>query len=357
MRKTEEILTCLDQGLSGFEGGPDEFVENVERIRRKFDESSTNPPNSTPDHLSGAIYPEDTVLHDYIDFGRTTQESADCYLLGSIIPVVAAILARKVYFPWADDRLYPNVFSIIVGRPGDRKSSAIKLGERLARQLLPDKMFLPETTSAEALFDEYDDSIGGCPDKLLIADDANPLLATWRKTSYGEVVGKRFLNLADCRPLAESFRQNRKINERESDNAERPKSRRFIPETSTSLLLGATHNIARFQGHEIQDGMARRFIYYTAAGHGRVIALPPRTDRNVVHEIGNLFRPLLTLKKVCCSFSNDAEAVWRQFQFDNRDELSRADDSTERGCARASRLNGLPHQSLLILHELPEWTA
>lgn len=359
MSNTEEIVSHLDHAISVIEGGPDEFVEDVERIRRMFEESSTSPPNSTPDHLSGAIYPEDTILHDYLGFGRTTQESADSYLLGSIIPVVAAILARKVYFPWADDRLYPNVFSIIVGRPGDRKSSAIKLGERLARQLLPDKMFLPETTSAEALFDEYDDSVGGCPDKLLIADDANPMLATWRKTSYGEVVGKRFLNLADCRPLAESFRQNRKKNERESDNVERPTSRRFIPETSTSLLLGATHNIARFQGHEIQDGMARRFLYYTAGGHGRLIALPPRTDRNAVQEIGNLFRPLLTLEKVCCSFSNDAEAVWRRFQSDNRNELSRADDTTEKGCARASRLNSLPHQALKIamIFQSTRWAA
>lgn len=124
--------------------------------------------------------------------------------------MVAALLARRVSFPWGDGRVYPNLFVILAGKSGDRKSSAITLVERLAKAVLANNRFLPETCGAETLVDEYDETLGGSPDKLLIADDANPILGTWEKTAYGERVGQRFLTLYDCKPLVEAFRRNKK---------------------------------------------------------------------------------------------------------------------------------------------------
>ena len=54
--------------------------------------------------------------------------------------------------------------------------------------------------------------------------------------------------------------------------------RRNIPQTSTSLLFGATFNIACFQGQAIREGLARRFLYYVAENHGRLIVRPRRRD-------------------------------------------------------------------------------
>jgi len=61
------------------------------------------------------------------------------------------------------------------------------------------------------LFDEFDTNSGGSPDKVLIADDANPILGTWTKSGYGERVGQRFLNLYDCKALLESFQEEQGV--------------------------------------------------------------------------------------------------------------------------------------------------
>src|SRR5947208_2488413 len=145
---------------------------------------------------------------------------------------------------------------------GDRKSSIIDLAEMLAGQILPGEAFLPRSFSPETLFDQYSEAEGGRADKLWIIDDANAVLTDWRKAVNGERVATRFLELYDCKSISEHFRRN-------SDGKEG--RRREIPQTSTSLLFGATFNIACFQGQAIREGLARRFLYYVAENHGRLI--------------------------------------------------------------------------------------
>src|SRR5205823_13841959 len=141
-------------------------------------------------------------------------------------------LARRVYFPWGDERIYPNIYSMLAGKAGERKSSAVNLGEKGAKAALPPESFLPPVCSSESLFDEYDPNSGGSPDKLLLLDDANSLLATWTESGYGGRVGQQFLRLYDCKGLSEAFRKNKR--------GENTTGRRSVDETSTSIVLGAT---------------------------------------------------------------------------------------------------------------------
>lgn len=92
--------------------------------------------------------------------------------------------------------------SMLAGKPGDRKSSTINLAESIARKCLPPAAFLPRAFSPETLFDELDTENGGQPDKLLICDDANAILADWQKSNNGERNAARFLELYDCGGLA-----------------------------------------------------------------------------------------------------------------------------------------------------------
>jgi hypothetical protein len=96
-------------------------------------------------------------------------------------------------------------------------------------------------TSEEALFEAYSEENGGCPDRLLIEDEGNTLLSIWKDTSYGKMVAKRFLKMYDCSDWRQNFMRNLKGKEGEG------KTERYIHETSTSLLIGATFNICRFQ--------------------------------------------------------------------------------------------------------------
>ncbi len=324
-------------------GGPGENVEIGEvGIRGKgrtesHSTFSTLSPSLPP--LEAAIYPANSWLARYMDYARQREESADSYLLGSILPVVAATLARRVGLAWGDGQIFPNLFAMLAGKPGDRKSAAVNLAEKVARSVIAKQQFLPDIMSAEALVDEYDERMGGSPDKLLLVDDANAFLGMLHKSNFGERVGQMLLRLYDCKGLVESFRRNQQGKE--------STPRRCIPETSTSLVLGATFNLCQFHGHEIRSGLQRRFLYYLAEGHGRFIAIPTQSD---AQEFGALCARLARLTKLQCvplRLSPDAEALWTEFQKLNRRRLADA------GCgptndACLARLNGQPNHVLKI---------
>src|SRR5205085_12235098 len=140
-------------------------VENAEFLK---DSTISTPPVA----WSEAVFPETGPIGDFMRFGRGICESADVYLLGAILPITAALIGRRCFFQFGEQRVFPNLFVLLVGQAGDRKSSAIKLAERLvARPLLAPNRFLAETSSSEALFDEYDEDRGGSQDKILIVDD------------------------------------------------------------------------------------------------------------------------------------------------------------------------------------------
>jgi hypothetical protein len=242
---------------------PVEFVEFVELARRRLPEPAQNSTNSTPGYVQKAIYPEDSILADWTRLARQHEESADAFIIGSILPICGALLGRRAWLQWGEKRWFANCFAMLAGKPGDRKSSIIDLAEMLARRVLPGNAFLPKSFSPETLFEEYSEEDGGRPDKLWIVDDANAVLTDWRKAVNGERVATRFLQLYDCKGISENFRRNKDGKEGR---------RREITETSTSIVFGATFNIACFQGQTLRDGLARRFSYYIAETHGRLIA-------------------------------------------------------------------------------------
>lgn len=291
------------------------------------------------------MIPDDTLLDDWVQYARTQVEGADAFIAGAMIPMVGAMLGRRVGFPWGDSRQYPNVFALLAGKPGDRKSSTIMLAKRLADQVLPANAYLPESFSPESLFDEYDEAQGGRPDKLWVADDANTVLSDWSKSSNGERVATRFLKLYDSCALSESFRRNK--------DAQTETARRQIPETSTSVVFGITFNRAAFQGQAVRAGMARRFLSYIADSHGRTIVRPPRADTEGLRLLAEKFRRLTTLAGEM-DFTAEADELWRDHQTENR-ELQAATDPLDE--AALSRLSSAPMQALhlAMIFEACRW--
>jgi DNA polymerase I-like protein with 3'-5' exonuclease and polymerase domains len=260
-------------------------------------------PKNNPAVATACPYPKDSILQDFYDYSAPLTEGADCFIIGSALAVVAGLLARNVHIPFGDDVIFPNIYSMIVGPPGDRKSHTIKISERMARRLLPHTSFLSKQSSAEAMFDEYTER----PDKIHIIDDAAQLLATWISTQYGERASALFLQLYDCCPLDESFIRNRK------QTAEK-ESRRYIEQTSTSVLYGATPLHAVFPQQKHQLGLSRRFLFYYSPVSGRFIPWPLETS---IEPMVELFKPLLDLRGPI-RLSPEAMELWIEFQKDNR---------------------------------------
>ncbi len=297
----------------------------------------TNSTNSPTHHrITDAIIPDNTFLTDYLNIGRKTEESSDSLLIGSILPVIASILARNVWFHLGANKIYPNVFSILVGKPGDRKSSAINLAATIARRILPAKRFLPSTGSVEAYFDEYDEAEGGDPDKLMIEDDANVMLSIWKKTGYGEAAAASFLKLYDCAPLAETFKRNLKRIPKEGSA---PSPRRSIDETSTSVVLGATFNSAKFHGTQVKAGLDRRFLHYVADGPARLLISPQCISPEQYLQMERYFRNLFFTQPVIAQFVGKTATYWEILRYEITAESMSHDGSTSESETHLARLN------------------
>jgi hypothetical protein len=339
IKTAEELPGSKGNGSSPISGEgvctPVEFGELCALARRFLPEIGETSPNSPPGYNQRAVYPEDSLLADWMRLAREQVESADAFIVGSILPVCAALLGRHVYFQWGEQQIFPNCFNMLAGKPGDRKSSIIDLAEMLARRIASESAFLPKSFSPETLFEEFSEADGGRPDKLWIVDDANAVLTDWRKAVNGERVATRFLELYDCKSISDHFRRN-------TDGKEG--RRRNIPQTSTSVLFGATFNIACFQGQSIREGLARRFLYYIAENHGRLIVRPRRRDYSELDALAQGFREL---EKVSgeMNFSARAALLWEQYQKANRYEKDQTDSLLD---AKQSRLSSAPMQVLKL---------
>ena len=80
------------------------YFESLKHVQD--DQFPTNP--TGPLDLGKAIYPENSILEDWMRFVRQYAESAACYLIGSILPVIGAILGRNVWYS-LDRKKYPNL--------------------------------------------------------------------------------------------------------------------------------------------------------------------------------------------------------------------------------------------------------
>jgi hypothetical protein len=281
-----------------------------------------------------AIYPEDSILTLYMEEARTCCESADIYLLGSILPVCARLLARRVYVDWGPKKLYPNIFELLIGTAGMRKTSAIQCANRVAWKCLPPEAFLSEKQSAEALFYEFCVDEGGCPDKLMLVEEGNALMSTWAKSEYGARVAAEFLRLYDCAELSESFMRNKSKNSG---------TKRAIPETSTSVVIGGTFGVATFPLQQVKEGIARRFMYGVAETLERTIYWPERLPS---YRVADLFKPLLKLSgEIHMPKQGVVWDCWTAYQDKNRRSIDEATSADE---VLAARLTSAPVQVLKI---------
>ncbi|MDA7657900.1 YfjI family protein [Verrucomicrobia bacterium] len=299
-------------------------------------ESSTNSTNSTGGHPpEKAIYPSGSVIEWMMNYGTNQSEAADCYLAGAFMAMVAACVGRRVYFPWGNSKWYPNLYVMLVGRPGDRKTDAISHATRLIKGVIPNERRLPGNFSKEAMFDEYDEECGGCPDKVMIVPEGNIVMDNW-KSGYGEQVASQFLALYDCEPLSESFKRNKR------DDSQAV-GRRVIEETSTTVLIGTTFGACKFPSKTIQSGMHRRFLFFLANRTGRTIHFPPSADPKELLKIREALERLNKLEATKCRLTGGAKQRWITYQDSNRAALANAVIEQER-----SRLNSSPNHVMKV---------
>jgi hypothetical protein len=286
-----------------------------------------------------AIFVLGGFLERYLDLARELYESADAFLLGAVLPCMAAGLERRVALNWQESLLLPNIFTVLIGPPSAGKSDAFKLPEQLVRDVLGTRFLLSHRMSRESLFDAYLKE----SNRLLLVDDANELFSLWKAPGYGEAFGNAFLRLFDCQPLSQDFRGDK------SAEAEAPTS---TGPTSTSIGLGVTFNFARLDGLPQRSGLERRLFRYVAEGLERFIPVPRAPDLAALNGLKARFARLRDMEARFVLGENILDQ-WTDYQRRNRVELANCGGDE----GRAGRVRTAPTYALkfAMLFEAEQW--
>jgi len=112
---------------------------------------------------------EKDLISLYLNYKKET-ESPYIYHRWCIISAIGTLIGRKLFFPFGGDRIFPNMYIMIIGEPATRKSHAIKNIRKLVSQTQYEH-FGPDKTTKE---------------KFLLDLEGLPEEEPWQKEKYGK---------------------------------------------------------------------------------------------------------------------------------------------------------------------------
>lgn len=215
----------------------------------------------------------------------------------SVLTSLGAYLGRQYYLPFGDFNIQPNMYVMLIGDPGTRKSTAIKLAKKVLTSAGYDKYSATRTSKEKFLLDLEgveddmgavvdsnkvmqnlfgDDFVGGEPREVFIAAD-----------EFNEFVGSgnlEFLSLLgslwDWDDQLQPFKQRLKTSRSVS-----------IYQPTISILSGNTHAgfSEAFPPQSIGQGFLSRLVLVFGEGSGKKIAFPTRPSDDVKRSLMDTF--------------------------------------------------------------------
>lgn len=202
----------------------------------------------------------------------------------AIISCIGASLGRQYYLPFGDSNIFPNMYTMLIGDPGTRKSSAIKGAKRILAQAGYDKFSADRTSKEKFLIDlegktDEDGKIveGNLAMEAMFGDsteNCDPCETFIVSDEFNEFVGAgniEFLsmlgNLWDWDSPQMAFKQRLKTTRSVS-----------IYQPTISILSGNTHAgfTQAFPPEAIGQGFMSRLLLIYGEASGKKIAFPTK---------------------------------------------------------------------------------
>jgi hypothetical protein len=224
------------------------------------------------------IFPQSGILKDYLGYALPLTDAPAQYHLFVGLTLVAVSLANRLWIPFGAQRLYPNLWTVILGPTSFfRKTSSIGIGRTILERL-EEHSVLPDEFSPERLYEKLSQK----PTGLITWSEFGGALASFER-SYMQGVKEFLADLFDCRPL---YRRELK-------------GRQFeIKNPSISILAASTPEWlrSRLKEDDIRGGFFPRFIYIPASQKERSIAIPPEKDIRLENNIATQLNRLRKLE-------------------------------------------------------------
>ncbi len=127
----------------------------------------------------------------YDDYVKSTEPPPNFHAW-SAMGAISALLGKKCFIPQGHFTVFPNLYIVLVGDPGTRKSTAMNIAKRLVR-LVPQVPIAPESSSREAMIDSMADS-------KVVATMNNKDVSYWQNSAFAtemqEFLGGKHINQA-----------------------------------------------------------------------------------------------------------------------------------------------------------------
>lgn len=255
-----------------------------------------------------AILPDSGFLREYHDFALPLTEAPAIYHLFVAFALLAAACARHVHLPFGAQRLYPNLWLILIA-PSSRlkKSTALSLGRRILAASKLDVIY-PNEFSREAMIEILEQK----PDGLFLWNELGGVLRAF-ESNYMLGTKEMLTELFDCPPQFKRVLKSKEV---------------IITDPCISIASASTVDWLNraVKEHDIRGGFLPRFIYIPADKPSKLLPLPPTPDPEAQAAIVQRLEQIAAYRGVF-GMSADAEAIHDNWYHANYGEMSQEIDS------------------------------
>lgn len=226
-----------------------------------------------------------TPLFDsYFQYVERT-ESPLIFHRWSVLSCLGAMLGRQYYLPFGDFSIIPNQYVMLIGDPGTRKSTAIKMAKRLIGSAGYDKFSAERTSKEKFLLDLEgveddngkvttnsvmqnlfgDEAIGGDPKEVFVtADEFNEFVGS-SNLEFLSLLGSLWDWDSPDAPFKQRLKTSRSVS---------------IYQPTINILAGNTHAgfSEAFPPQSIGQGFLSRLILVHGESTGKKITFPEKPD-------------------------------------------------------------------------------
>jgi hypothetical protein len=262
--------------------------------------------------------PEAGFIYLYHGYASPITEAPEIYHLFVGMSLIAAACGRNIYLPFGSQRIYPNVWVILVGTSSNlKKSTAINIGKTILTNVDP-TVILPTEFSREALLELLQNK----PRGLFCWNEFGGVLAQF-ELNYMAGTKEMMTDLFDC-PM-----EHRRILKKQEIIITEP----CISIVSASTLEWLTSKVKE---QDVRSGFLARFIYVPGRSRSKLLPFPPRPNLEDRTELIHQLKQIATVKGEV-SLTSDARKHYEVWYADSDRVLSQETD-TERLSPFFSRL-------------------
>lgn len=217
------------------------------------------------DDLLAKAIPKKGFLRDYIDIFSEVTDAPEAFLFWGAMVTLSTILGKKVWIPWAEKKLYPNIWCVFLAPSGFRKGTGIGIPVLLLRRV-DESLLLPQVGSEEGLTKALAVEEPDSKDEGLVRwMEFSKTLKGWTSKGTWQACQEFWINLWDNEPWKKKLSSGKFT----------------VPTTSISFLSASTPRIFStfFTSEDLEGGFFGRVYLISCLKKKKYFPIPPSIDQ------------------------------------------------------------------------------